>query len=115
MYYIGKNTIQYIFTKIKALISGKADKSVVKNVTVSSTLWTGSEAPYKATVLVEGVTTTNCIEVTLSGTETEAQAEACANAQIIKITKAANSITLHAYGEKPTVTFPIVVIIRGDL
>lgn len=96
-------------------MSGKADMSVVKNVTVSSTLWTGSEAPYKATLQVSGITTTNHIEVALPGTETEAQVEACANAQIIKITKAKDSITLHAYGDKPTVTFPIVVIIRGDL
>ena len=100
----------YIDEKLSAL----ATKSVVKNATITSTLWTGDAAPYTATLSVKEVTADNIVEVILAPTVTTEQIQACMGASIVTGTQAAGSITLNAYGEKPTVDIPITVIVRGD-
>lgn len=98
----------------REVIDSKADKSKSINITLTAAAWTGAAEPYSQTVQVEGVTASNAVEIAL-GAATGAQALACAEAQIIRITQAAGSLTLYAYGDKPTVDIPIIAIIRGDL
>lgn len=95
-------------------VSGKANKSTSVTATISGSAWTGSAAPYTNTVSIAGVTSDKLIEV-LAQSLTDTQFEAYTNANISRITQGENSITLYAYGDKPTIDLPITVILRGDL
>lgn len=93
-----------------------AQLSSVVDTTVKANSWTGSAAPYTNTVTVAGVTLNNNIEVTVDmATITDAQLEAYVDANIQRVTQGANSITLYAYDDKPTIDLPIRVIVRRDL
>lgn len=92
----------------------KANKSTVSYVTLESGAWTGTESPYVLVLSISGVTSDSAIEITL-GDATGEQALACAEAQILRITQDAGSLTLYAYGDKPTVDIPVILIFRGDL
>lgn len=83
------------------------------SVTLAASSWTGSAAPYSITVTVSGITTTNDVIVTPSSSLTVAQEKAMVEARITNGTQAANSLTLKAYGKKPTIDLPIVVLIKG--
>lgn len=86
--------------------------------TVTATLlaasWTGDAAPYSYTLTVSGVTATSNQEVLPALNITAEQLEALQGANIQDGGQAANSMTLKAYGDKPTIDLPIRVIKRGD-
>ena len=77
-------------------------------VTVSAT-WTGSAAPYTQDVTVTGLSATAKIEVGLASNATSAEYDAAVNAKLHCTAQAAGQITLTAFGEKPTITLPIIV------
>ncbi len=86
--------------------------------TVTATLlaasWTGDAAPYSYALTVSGVTATSNQEVLPALNITAEQLEALQSANIQDGGQAANSMTLKAYGDKPTIDLPIRVIKRGD-
>ena len=86
--------------------------------TVTATLlaasWTGDATPYSYTLTVSGVTATSNQEVLPALNITAEQLEALQGANIQDGGQAANSMTLKAYGDKPTIDLPIRVIKRGD-
>lgn len=86
--------------------------------TVTATLlaasWTGDAAPYSYALTVSGVTATSNQEVLPALNITAEQLEALQSANIQDGGQAANTMTLKAYGDKPTVDIPIRVIKRGD-
>ncbi len=86
--------------------------------TVTATLlaasWTGDAAPYTYTLSVSGVTATSNQEVLPALNITAEQLEALHGANLQDGGQAANTMTLKAYGDKPTVDIPIRVIKRGD-
>ena len=92
----------------------KASKSVSSNYTILASGWSGSSAPYSFTLSVAQVTTSNNVELTVPPSITVDQVEAYQSAAIVAGTQANGSITLKAYGEKPTIDLPITIIIRGD-
>ena len=85
--------------------------------TVTATLlaasWTGDAAPYIYTLTVSDVTATSNQEVLPALNITAEQLEALQGANIQDGGQAANSMTLKAYGYKPTIDLPIRVIKRG--
>ena len=88
------------------------EPAIVKNVTAPASGWSGDTAPYTNTIVVVGVTQTNIVEVSLdNSTATDDQVNACMDAQIAKATQANGSITLYAYGDKPSLDLPLTVII----
>jgi hypothetical protein len=105
----------------EAVIGGKSDKSTKVDATIQPADWTGTEAPYRAAVAVEGVTETNIVEVLLNtnaaatDAEKAALVEACSNANITGGTQTAGEVTLEAYGDKPETALPLIFIVRGDL
>ena len=96
--------------------TGPAGKDAVTSavaLTIPSTAWTGSEAPYTATVACSGVTASNHIIVGAGGALTAEQQAAMAAAMIVCTGQGANSITLSAFGEVPTIDLPVNVMIVG--
>lgn len=94
--------------------NSKANKSTTVNATLSASSWQGSSAPYTYTLSVSGVTATSNQEILEALNITATQLEALQGANIVDGGQSANSITLKAFGEKPTIDIPIRVILRGD-
>lgn len=86
--------------------------------TVTATLlaasWTGDAAPYTYTLAVTGVTANSNQELLPALNITLEQLTALQAANIQDGGQAANSVTLTAFGDKPTINLPIRVIVRGD-
>ena len=89
-------------------------KSSKVSATLSASSWSGS-GPYSITVSVSGVTASNNVEVLIPGSATNAQVEAWMAAGIVNGTQTTNSITLKAYGDKPSINIPIECIVRKDI
>lgn len=70
--------------------------------------------PYKYTVAVSGVTATNEISIVLNSTDTTV-ANAWMDASVVSGTQATNSITLYAFGKKPTTNIPITVLVGSEV
>ena len=83
-------------------------------VTLNASSWTGSAAPYSITVTVNGVTANSYQTIKPTTTVTATQLEALQKANIQDGGQAANSITLKAFGEKPTINLPVEVILWGE-
>ena len=92
--------------------------ATTKSKTVPATLfasnWTGASAPYTYTLAVTGVTANSNQELLPALNITEEQLTALQAANIQDGGQAANSVTLTAFGDKPTIDLPIRVIVRGD-
>lgn len=86
--------------------------------TVTATLlasgWTGSEAPFVYTLAIAGVTATSYQELVPAVNITAEQLKALQAANITDAGQAAGTMTLKAYGKKPTVDIPIRVIKEGE-
>ena len=99
---------------LKSLVDAKVAKSSKVSTTIKASSWSGS-GPYTNTISVSGVTTSNNVEVLIPGSATDVQVEAWMSAGIVNGTQVANSITLKAYGDKPSIDIPIECIIRKDI
>lgn len=76
--------------------------------------WSGSQAPYTQTIAASGVTEASTVVIDVDSTATAEQLDAYINAKIIDGGQTADSITLKAFGDKPTVAVPIKILIIGD-
>lgn len=99
----------------KAIDDNYTGKSTKVNTTLSASGWSGTTSPYTNTITVSGVTTTNNVEVLIPSTVTAAQAESWMAAGILCGSQDTDSITLKAYGDKPSIDIPIECIIRKDI
>lgn len=104
----------YSSSKTNTLLASKVNKSSKVSATMNASSWSGSSAPYTITLSINGVTTSNNVEILIPGSATNAQVEAWMAAGIVNGTQAANSVTLKAYGDKPSINIPIEAIIRND-
>lgn len=89
-------------------------RSTTSTVTLSTSTWSGSSAPYSYVLSVEGVTATNIIEINYASSASDAAIEAYQGAGLKDGGQFAGRITLLAT-EKPTVNIPITIIVRNDL
>lgn len=89
-------------------------KSTTSTVTLSTSAWSGSSAPYSCVLSVEGVTATNIIEINYASSASDAAIEAYQGAGLKDGGQSDGRITLLAT-EKPTVNIPITIIVRNDL
>ena len=95
-------------------ISGKANRYKSRSATLYYYSWNGSSAPYTYTISVNGVTSTNDVQVILNFTSPSV-ATAWMNAAIVNGTQSTNSITLYAYGKKPASNIPITVLVGDEV
>ena len=101
---------------VSAAVKGMDYAGISETVTATllAASWTGSSAPYTYTLAVNGVTANSNQELLPALTITEEQLTALQAANIQDGGQAANSVTLTAFGDKPTIDLPIRVIVRGD-
>ena len=91
-----------------------ASKSTTVTATLSASSWSGDSAPYTYTLSVSGVTATSNQEFLPALDITEEQLTALQAANIQDGGQSSGSVTLKAFGTKPTIDIPIRVIVRGD-
>lgn len=83
------------------------------SVTLASASWTGTAAPYIYTISNSAITATSTQEVSPATDITADQLTALQSANIIDGGQAAGSMTLKAFGEKPSVDIPVRIIVKG--
>lgn len=96
----------------KAYVDSKLGGTTL-SVTLSSASWTGDSAPYAYTVSNSAITATSTQELTPATDITADQLTALQNANIIDGGQAVGSMTLKAFGEKPSVDIPVRIIVKG--
>jgi hypothetical protein len=85
------------------------------SVTLAAASWTGASAPYTYVATVAGVTANSDQDLMPDPAVTLAQLKAFQAANIIGYSQTTNSVTLRAWGSKPTIDIPVDFIIRGDV
>ena len=90
-----------------------ANKGTAIAVTLASGSWTGTAAPYTYTISNSAITATSNQELTPATDITADQLAALQGANIIDGGQAAGSMTLKAFGEKPSVDIPVRIIVKG--
>lgn len=100
--------------KAADLESTKANKPKTLNVTIPHTSWTGSKAPYTATITVDALTgaETEYVEVFVPYEATTQQKTAWAEAGVASGDNKAKQLILEALGDKPGIDIPITLIVR---
>lgn len=83
------------------------------SVTLASASWAGTAAPYTYTISNSAITATSTQELMPATDITADQLTALQNANIIDGGQAAGSMTLKAFGEKPSVDIPVRIIVKG--
>ena len=100
--------------KVAQAVAGTDYAAPVTDTTATlSTTWIGIAAPYTQAVAISGMTADAKIEVGLASTATAEQYAAAAAAQLMCTAQTTGSITMTAYGEKPTIAIPILVRVVG--
>lgn len=120
--YIPGTLSEFVFVMTLSSINPSDDVAVVVNhsliyatkptdavVSLASTGWTGETAPYTQTVTVTGVSTDSMLEVGISDTATDEQYEQARDAQLRATAAGTGSVTIKAYGDKPTTAIPVLV------
>ena len=95
--------------------SNKSNKYRLVNTSILSSGWIGEESPYTNSITIEGVTTNTDICILPSSTWTSDIIEVWGSAGILTGEQATNSITLKAYGEKPSIDIPISILIGDEV
>lgn len=106
--------IQQLLNNDRVLKEEKVEKTIQKNIILAASNWTGAVAPYSYVLELAEATETNHMEFLPPSNITVAQHESMIEADIIGGIQSIGSITLLAYGDKPTIDLPIVALIRGD-
>lgn len=109
------DTTVHVTTSERAAWNGKASKSISVISTLTAAGWSGSTAPYSQTITVAAVTATSANEILPGASVTADQLASLQSANLQDGGQATGSITVKAYGDKPSIDIPIRVIVRGDL
>ena len=92
--------------------NAKAASSTALSLTLASGSWSSATPPTQ-TLTATGVTSSNHIVVGIASTITSAQYDEAAAAKLVCTAQGTNSITVTAFGDKPTENIPISVVILG--
>lgn len=110
MGYLDSAGLAHLWSKIKAKLDAKADKLITTEATLLASGWTGDSAPYSYTLSVTGVTANSHQEFLPALDITAAQLTALQAANIQDGGQAEGTVTLKAFGTKPTIDLPIRVL-----
>lgn len=110
-----KAKIDALNTLTNNLSLNKANKSTLFQDSLLAASWVGASAPFTYTWAVPGVTATSIQELSPTTAITQSQLDALQKANIVDAGQSSGTITLKAWGIKPTVDIPLRVILRGDV
>ena len=86
------------------------------DVTLTTGGWSGTEPPYTYTINNSSITDTNeAVEIAPNNNATNEQLIAYMACGLCGGTISSGKIVLKAFGEKPEINIPIVMIIRGEI
>ena len=86
------------------------------DVTLTTSGWSGNEAPYTYTISNSSITDTNeAVEIAPNNNATNEQLLAYMACGLCGGTISSGKIVLKAFGKKPSINIPIVMIIRGEI
>ena len=90
--------------------------SKLVDVTLNTSGWSGSEPPYTYTISNSSITDTNeAVEIAPNNNATNEQLVAYMACGLCGGTISSGKIVLKAFGSKPEINIPIVMIIRGEI
>lgn len=94
----------------------KSNKSSNHKVTLLANGWTGSEAPFNYAINIPGMDNIKNWEVTnqTDPLMTDEQLTSFGEAKVIAGSQSTDTVNLIAYGTKPKINIPILIIVRGD-
>ena len=101
-------------TGLQTALDGKAIKAVAENKTLLASAWVGASAPFTLDLAVTGVTATSIQDWSTGLSITSAELLALQKANIVDGGQSAGTVTFKAFGVKPTIDIPIIVVKRGD-
>lgn len=111
----------WVNTSVKAEVpnldfSEYARKPKTLKTTIPHTAWTGTKAPYTATITVDALTgaETEYVEVFVPYEATTQQKTAWAEAGVASGDNKAKQLILEALGDKPGIDIPITLIVREE-
>lgn len=95
---------------------GKSNKSTSHKITLQASQWTGAKAPFNYAINIPGMDNIKNWEVTnqTDPLMTDAELTAFGEAKIIAGSQTTDTVNLIAYGTKPEINIPILIIVRGD-
>ena len=88
--------------------------SKIQNITLSSTSWSGSVAPFTYVISLSsvGLTGNSQIDIGPGVASTNDQYKALLAASLCGGSISGNNLTIRAWGQKPTINIPIVITVR---
>lgn len=98
--------------KIDTALGEKANLSVAISAVLSMSAWS-KNAPYSQTISVDGLTEEQNGIITIGQNITTEQIEDVVAADIRISSQADGSLTVTAYGDKPTRDIPVTIILLG--
>lgn len=98
--------------KIDTALGEKANLSVAISAVLSMSTWS-ENAPYSQTISVDGLTEEQNGIITIGQNITTEQIEDVVAADIRISSQADGSLTVTAYGDKPTRDIPVTIILLG--
>ena len=86
------------------------------DVTLNTSGWSGSSAPYTYTISNSNIlSTTKVIEIAPTETASNAQIIAFMNASLCGGDISTGKVVIKAFGIKPTTNIPILMVVRGTM
>ena len=90
--------------------------SKLVDVTLNTSGWSGSSAPYSYTISNSNIlSTTKVIEIAPTETASNAQIIAFMNASLCGGDISTGKVVIKAFGVKPTTNIPILMVVRGTM
>ena len=88
--------------------------SNIEEISLISTNWIGDSIPYSYTITNDSITSTNIIDL-IFNPNTEELKDTLIDTEISGYLQTNGSITIYAWGNKPSIDIPITIIIRGGI
>ena len=88
--------------------------SNLSNITLNVSGWTGSSVPYLYKISNSKITASNMLDLIINA-NTQTLVDALSSYRISGYSQSAGSVTIFAWGEKPSIDLSATLVVRGGL
>ena len=88
--------------------------SNLSNITLNASGWTGSSVPYLYKISNSKITASNMLDLIINA-NTQTLVDALSSYRISGYSQSAGSVTIFAWGEKPSMNLSATLVVRGGL